>query len=89
VLWLLRNKTSSNDRLGEEDKGQPGSSALEVAKGPSTEVVFRGLLTLRVIGSAMFEHMIEHPRQLMRSSGLALCSWAFFAEWENWPPSPV
>src|SRR5882672_2150361 len=62
---LLRNKISGSDRLGEEREAQSCRSTLEVTDRPVTEVLFIGLLTLRLIGSAIFEHMIEHTRQLM------------------------
>ncbi len=67
--WLLRNKPLGSDRLGEEREAQSRRGALEVTNSPLTEVVFIELLTLRLIGSAMFEHMIEHTRQLMGGGG--------------------
>jgi hypothetical protein len=62
---LLRNKISGSDRLGEEGEAQSRRGALEVTNSPLTEVVFIEFLTLRLIRRAMFEHMIEHTRQLM------------------------
>ncbi len=64
---LLRNKTLGSDRLGEEREAQSRRGALEVTDRPLTEVLVIGLLTLWLIRSAMFEHMIENTRQLMRS----------------------
>src|SRR5918996_2584429 len=66
---LLRNKISGSDRLGEEREAQSRRGALEVTNGPLTEVVFIGLLTLRLIRSARVEDMRENPRQLMRGGG--------------------
>src|SRR6266849_1328253 len=63
---LLRNKISGSDRLGEKREAQSRRGPFEMTNSPLTEVLVIGLLTLRLIGSAMFEHMIEHPRQLMR-----------------------
>src|SRR6266852_8120228 len=66
ALWLLRNKISSSDRLGDEGEAQSSCATLEVTKGSLAEVLVIGLLTLGLIGSAMFEDMIEHTRQLVR-----------------------
>ena len=52
--------------MGEEREAQSRGGALEVTNRSLPEVLFIGLLTLGLIGRAMFEHMIENPRQLMR-----------------------
>src|SRR5215813_316250 len=64
---LLRNKPLGSGRLGEEGEAQSRRGTLEVTNRPLTEVMFIGLLTLRLIGRAMFEHMIENAGQLMCS----------------------
>ena len=55
--------------MGEEREAQARGGALEVTNRPLPEVLFISLLTLRLIGRAMFEDMIEHPGQLMRGGG--------------------
>ena len=55
--------------MGEEGEAQARGGALEVTNRPLPEVLFIGLLTLGLIGRAMFEDMIENAGQLMRGGG--------------------